>query len=134
MRHTSSLLAFFPLPRARTESDLKAIGKSERRIAEKHRSRVTKASDDGAPQTADASVASLTVASFAFIEHVLVPPYLAALRRRNAEAQGAAIWEVLDKEAGKWQSRAFEALSALEDCAAQSLARVGRRRLVLVSP
>ena len=59
---------------------------------------------------------------------------LAVLRRRNCEVKGGEMWEVLGKEAGKWQGRAFEALSALDDCAAQSLARVRRRRLVLVSP
>ena len=105
-----------------------------RRIAEKHRSRVQKTSTGGAPQAADASLASLTAISFAFIEHVLMPPYLAALRRRNCEVKGREMWEVLDKEAGKWQGRAFEALNALDDCAAQSLARVRRRRLILVSP
>ena len=105
-----------------------------RRIAEKHRSRVKKTSADGAPQAADASLASLTAKSLSFIDHVLVPPYLATLRRRNAEVKGSEMWEALDEEAGKWQTRAFEALNALEDCAAQSLERVKRRRLLLVSP
>ena len=105
-----------------------------RRVAGNHRARVKKTSAVGAPEAADASLASLTAISFAFIEHVLMPPYLAALRRRNCEVKGREMWEEMDKEAGKWQGRAFEALSALDDCAAQSLARVRRRRLVLVSP
>ena len=62
----------------------------------------------------------------------------ASIPRRAAEAQlrghRGGMWEVLDKEAGKWQGRAFEALNALDDCFAQSLTRVRRRRLVLVSP
>ena len=105
-----------------------------RRVAEKRRASVKKASAGGAPKATDAPLASLTAISFAFIEHVLMPPYLAALRRRNCEVQGTAIWEALDKEAGKWQSRAFEALNALNDRAAQSPERMRRRRLVLVSP
>ena len=105
-----------------------------RRVAEHRRANVRKTSAGGAPKATDASLASLAAISFAFIEHVLMPPYLAALRRRNCEVKGREMWEVLDKEAGKWQGRAFEALSALDDCAAQSLARVRRRRLVLVSP
>ena len=117
---------------------LAAMGKCKnaftRRVAENRRASVKKTSAGGAPKATDASLASLTAISFAFIEHVLMPPYLAALRRRNCEVKGREMWEVLDKEAGKWQGRAFEALSALDDCAAQSLARVRRRRLVLVSP
>ena len=105
-----------------------------RRVAENRRSRVKKTSAGGAPKATDASLASLTATSFAFIEHVLMPPYLSALRRRNAEVQGTAMWEALDEDAGKWQSRAFEALNALNDRAAQSPDRVNRRRLVLVSP
>ena len=93
-----------------------------------------KTSAVGAPEAAGASLASLTAISFSFIEHVLMPPYLAALGRRNAEVQGTAMWEALDEEAGKWQGRAFEALKALNDCAAQSPERMRRRRLVLVSP
>ena len=94
-----------------------------------------KTSAAGAPEGANASLASLTAISFAFIEHVLMPPYLNALRRRNAEVQGTAMWEALDKEAGKWQSKAFESLNALNDRAAQSPERMRRRRrLVLVSP
>ena len=134
---TSSLLAFFPLARARSHFDLKAMGKCKnaftRRVAENRRASVKKTSAGGAPKATDASLASLTAISFAFIEHVLMPPYLAALRRRNCEVKGREMWEEMDKEAGKWQGRAFEALNALDDCAAQSLARV-RRRLVLVSP
>ena len=93
-----------------------------------------KTSAGGAPEGADASLASLTAISFAFIEHVLIPPYLAALRRRNCGVMGGGMWEGLDKEAGEWQGRAFEALNALDDCFAQSLTRVRRRRLILVSP
>jgi len=105
-----------------------------RRVAGYHRTRVKKTSAVGAPEAADASLASLTAISFSFIEHVLMPPYLNALRRRNAEVQGTAMWEALDEDAVKWQSRAFEALNALNDCAAQSPERMRRRRLVLVSP
>jgi len=105
-----------------------------RRVDGNHRTRVKKTSAGGAPEGANASLASLTAISFAFIEHVLMPPYLNALRRRNAEVQGTAMWEALDEDAGKWQSRAFEALNALNDRAAQSPERMRRRRLVLVSP
>ena len=104
------------------------------RVAEKHRASVKKTSADGGPHAADASLASLKAISFAFIEKVLMPPYLAAVRSRNAEVKGSDMWETLDKEAEKWQMRAFEALNALDDCAAQSLERVKRRRLVLVAP
>ena len=117
---------------------VEAMGKGQegftRRIAENRRARVKKTSTGGAPLATDASLASLTAISFAFIEHVLMPPYLAALRRRNCEVRGRGMWEVLDKEPGTWQGGAFETLSDLDDCVAQSLARVRRRRLVLVSP
>ena len=63
-----------------------------------------------------------------------MPPYLAALRRRNVEVKGSDMWEALDKLAEKWQRGAFESLNALHDCAAQSLGSVKRRRLVLVAP
>ena len=129
---------FLPLALARSALDQEAMGKSNtgftRRVAGNHPTRVKKTSAGGAPEAAGASLASLTAISFAFIEHVLMPPCLAALRRRNCEVKGSEMWEVLDKEAGKWHGRAFEALNALNDCAAQSLARVRRRRLVLVSP
>ena len=84
-----------------------------RRVADKHRARVKKISAD-----ADASLASLKTISFAFIQKVLMPPYVAIVRRRNGEVKGSAMWEALDKEAEKWQRRAFEALNALDDCAA----------------
>ena len=132
------LACLFTLALARSALDQEAMGKGNtgftRRVAGNHRTRVKKTSAVGAPEVADASLASLTAISFSFIEHVLMPPYLNALRRRNAEVQGTATWESLDKEAGKWQGRAFEALSALDDCAAQSLDQLKRRRLVLVSP
>ena len=105
-----------------------------RRVAEKHRARVKKNSADGAPQVADASLASLKAISFAFIQKVLMPPYVAAVRRRNAFVKGSEMWEALDKEAEKWQMRAFEALNALDDCAAQSLESERRWRPVLVAP
>ena len=89
-----------------------------RRVAEKHRARVKKRSADGTPQPADAPLASLKTISFAFIQKVLMPPYVATVRRRNGEVKGSAMWEALDKEAEKWQMRAFEALNALDDCAA----------------
>ena len=92
-----------------------------RRVAEKRRASVKKPSADGGPQAAVASLASLTALSYAYIEKVLMPPYLSAVRRRNAEVKGSEMWEALDKTAEKWQSRAFEALNALEDCVAQSL-------------
>ena len=135
---TSSSACLFPSgPGPLRSRPLAAMGKCKnaftRRVAENRRASVKKTSAGGAPKATDASLASLTAISFAFIEHVLMPPYLAALRRRNCEVKGREMWEVLDKEAGKWQGRAFEALNALDDCAAQSLARV-RRRLVLVSP
>ena len=79
-------------------------------------------------------MASLKAISFAYIEKVLMPPYLAALRTRNAEVKGSAMWEALDKEAEKWQRRAFEAIEALDDCAAQSPESVNPRRVVLVAP
>ena len=127
-----------PCPGPLRSRPLAAMGKCKnaftRRVAENRRASVKKTSAGGAPKATDASLASLTAISFAFIEHVLMPPYLAALRRRNCEVKGREMWEVLEKEAGKWQGRAFEALSALDDCAAQSLARVRRRRLILVSP
>ena len=114
------------------------MGKSHkgftRRVADKHRARVRKNSADGSPQVADASLASLKAISFAFIQKVLMPPYVAAVRRRNAFVKGSAMWDALDKEAEKWQTRAFEALNALDDCAAQSLEIVKRRRVVLVAP
>ena len=130
---------FLSLALARSALDQESMGKGNntgftRRVAGNHRTRVKKTSADGAPKATDASLASLTAISFAFIEHVLMPPYLAALRRRNCDVKGREMWEVLDKEAGKWQGRAFEALNALNDCAAQSPQRVRRRRLVLVSP
>ena len=132
------LACLFTQALARSALDQEAMGKgntgSTRPVAENHRTRVKKTSAGGAPEAADASLASLTAISFSFIEHVLMPPYLNALRRRNAEVQGTAMWEALDEDAGKWQSRAFEALNALNDCAAQSPQRVRRRRLVLVSP
>ena len=59
-----------------------------------------------------------------------MPPYVATVRMRNGEVKGSAMWQALDKTAEKWQSRAFEALNALEDCAAQSLDGVTRRRVV----
>ena len=131
-------MPFPPGPGPLRSRPLAAMGKCKnaftRRVAENRRASVKKTSAGGAPKATDASLASLTAISFAFIEHVLMPPYLAALRRRNCEVKGREMWEVLDKEAGKWQGRAFEALSALDDCAAQSPARVRRRRLVLVSP
>ena len=115
-----------------------AIGKPHkgftRRVADKHRARVKKNSADGVPQPADAPLASLKVISFAFIQKVLMPPYVAAVRRRNAFVKGSEMWEALDKEAEKWQRRASEALNALDDCAAQSLERVMRRRVVLLAP
>ena len=89
-----------------------------RRVADKHRARVKKSSADGVPQPADASLASLKTISFAFIQKVLMPPYVATVRRRNGEVKGSAMWEALDKEAEKLQRRAFEALNALDDCAA----------------
>ena len=89
-----------------------------RRVAEKHRARVKKNAADGAPHPADASLASLKAISFAFIQKVLMPPYVATVRRRNGEVKGSAMWEALDKQAEKWQMRAFEALNALDDCAA----------------
>ena len=129
---------FLPLALARSALDQEAMGKGNtgftRRVAGNHPTRVKKTSAGGAPEAAGASLASLTAISFSFIEHVLMPPYLNALRRRNAEVQGTAMWEALDEDAGKWQSRAFEALNALNDCAAQSPGRMRRRRLVLVSP
>ena len=132
------LACLFTQALARSALDQEAMGKGNtgftRRVAGNHRTRVKKTSAGGAPEGANASLASLTAISFAFIEHVLMPPYLAALRRRNCEVKGREMWEVLDKEAGKWQGRAFEALNALDDCFAQSLTRVRRRRLVLVSP
>ena len=131
-------MPFPPGPGPLRSRPLAAMGKCKnaftRRVAENRRASVKKTSAGGAPKATDASLASLTAISFAFIEHVLMPPYLAALRRRNCEVKGREMWEVLDKEAGKWQGRAFEALNALDDCAAQSLARVRRRRLILVSP
>ena len=105
-----------------------------RRVAEKHRARVKKNSADGAPQVADASLASLKAISFAFIQKVLMPPYVAAVRRRNAFVKGSEMWDALDKEAEKWQMRAFEALNALDDFAAQSHVSERRRRVVLVGP
>ena len=129
---------FLPLALARSALDQEAMGKGNtgftRRVAGNHPTRVKKSSAGGAPEAAGASLASLTAISFSFIEHVLMPPYLAALGRRNAEVQGTAIWEALDGDAGKWQSRAFEALNALNDRAAQSPERMRRRRLFLVSP
>ena len=97
-----------------------AKGKSgvTRRVAEKHRARVKKNAADGAPHPADASLASLKAISFAFIQKVLMPPYVATVRMRNGEVKGSAMWEALDKQAEKWQMRAFEALNALDDCAA----------------
>ena len=89
-----------------------------RRVAEKHRARLKNTSADGVPQVADASLASLKTISFAFIREVLMPPYLATVRMRNGEVKGSARWEALDKQAEKWQMRAFEALNALDDCAA----------------
>ncbi len=86
------------------------MGKSHkgftRRVAEKHRARVKNIS------------ASLKTISFAFIQKVLMPPHVAAVRRRNAFVKGSEMWYALDKEAEKWQMRAFEALNALDDCAA----------------
>ena len=105
-----------------------------RRVAEKRRANVKKTSAVGAPKAADASLASLTAISYAYIEKVLMPPYLAAVRSRNGEVEGSAMWEELDKEAEKWQGRALEALDALEDCAARSLEGVTRQRLELVEP
>ena len=132
------LACLFTQALARSALDQVAMGKGNtgftRRVAGNHRTRLKKTSAVGAPEAADASLASLTAISFSFIEHVLMPPYLNALRRRNAEVQGTAMWEALDENAGKWQSRAFEALNALNDCAAQSPERMRRRRLVLVSP
>ena len=84
-----------------------------RRVADKHRARVKKISAD-----AGASLASLKAISFAFIQKVLMPPYVAAVRRRNGFVKGSEMWEALDKEAEKWQMRAFDALNALDDCAA----------------
>ena len=89
-----------------------------RRVAKKRRASVKKTSADGGPQAAVASLASLTAISYAYIEKVLIPPYLAAVRRRNAFVKGSAMWEALDKEAKKWQRRAFEVLNDLDDCAA----------------
>ena len=63
-------------------------------------------------------MASVKAISFAFIQKVLMPPYVAAVRGRNCEVKGSARWEALDKDAEKWQRRAFEALNALDDCAA----------------
>ena len=133
------LACLFTQALARSALDQVAMGKGNktgftRRVAENRRASVKKTSAVGGPEAADASLASLTTISFSFIEHVLMPPYLNALRRRNAEVQGTAMWEALDEDAGKWQSRAFETLNALNDCAAQSPERMRRRRLVLVSP
>ena len=89
-----------------------------RRVADKHRTRVKKSSADGVPQPADAPLASLKAISFAFIQKVLMPPYVATVRKRNGEVKGSAMWEALDKEAETWQRRAFEVLNALDDCAA----------------
>ena len=86
-----------------------------RRVAEKRRASVKKTSADGGPQAAVASLASLTAISYAYIEKVLMPPYFAAVRRRNAFVKGSEMWDALDKEAEKWQTRAFEALNALDD-------------------
>ena len=132
------LACLFTQALARSALDQEAMGKGNtgftRRVAGNHRTRVKKTSAGGAPEAADASLASPTAISYAYIEKVLMPPYLAAVRSRNGEVEGSAMWEELDKEAEKWQGRAFEALNALDDCFAQSLTRVRRRRLVLVSP
>ena len=97
---------FLPLALARSALDQEAMGKGNtgftRRVAGNHPTRVKKTSAGGAPEAADPSLASLTAISFSFIEHVLMPPYLNALRRRNAEVQGTAMWEALDEDAGKW--------------------------------
>ena len=61
-------------------------------LPKKRRASVKKTSADGGPQAAVASLASLKAISFSYLEEVLMPPYLAAVRSRNGEVKGNDMW------------------------------------------